>query len=160
MSSHFYGLQSRSFSPSPARLSIRSSPAAAPDNLKSASAAPTSQLRRGQQSPLRLSALVGTSDSDSAAAAARRRADEAAVLERRASSSYAAVRLPRAAPRPGTAVGAATAAAAMEADVLVLFGRRWLPVNEHSELASADPRAVHRHRLSGTADPMIHRVSS
>jgi hypothetical protein len=68
---------------------------------------------------------------------ARRRAEEAAAAQRCASSSYAAVRLPRAAPRPGTAVDAATAAAAGDAAVLVLFGRRWLPVRPNESTSTA-----------------------
>ena len=120
--------QSSFHSPSSARLNITSTSAAVAP-YKPTLRTPASPLRRGQQSPLRRGGLEEGVDADSAAAAARRRANEAAREERRASSSYAALRLPHTAPRPGTAVDAAAAAAASDADVLVLFGRRWLPVS-------------------------------
>jgi hypothetical protein len=127
----FFPLQSKSssISPSPARLADISISNSTRAPYKPVSRTPTSPLRRGQQSPIRRGGFEETNDSDGAAAAARRRADEAARAERRASSSYAATRLPRTAPRPGTSVDAAAAAAASEADVLVPFGRRWLPVS-------------------------------
>jgi hypothetical protein len=111
------------FTSSPARLSIVAAPC-------SAAAQRARFPSPGRSSPAR-GLGDSASDADAEAKVARRRAEEAAEAQRRASSSYAAVRLPRAVPRPGTAVDAAVAAAAGEADVLVLFGRRWLPVRQH-----------------------------
>jgi hypothetical protein len=133
--------------PSPARLSIIAAPLSLASQRARFASPARSTLQHAPQSPVR---GLGEREGDDIAKGARRRAEEAAAAQRRASSSYAAVRLPRAAPRPGTAMDAAAAAAAGEVDVLVLFGRRWLPVR--GRRAGTDPRV----EINGT--PLVREV--